>query len=198
MYGTFWALIPPVVAIVLALITKEVYSSLFVGIVVGALFVAGFNPVSALDTMVNDGFIASMADGKYVMDLVLRNNITTEEHPMGVYHPHSEYHHIKKENIGLIEVMGLAVLPARLVEELDAVADALINNKPMDTPETASHKEWAETVKASHPEMNEGNVMDILREEVGKVFVGVLEHAGVYKRDDRGKAAFDKFMEVIQ
>lgn len=142
--------------------------------------------------------IASMADGKYVMDLVLRNNITTKEHPMGVYHPHSEYHHIKKENIGLIEVMGLAVLPARLVEELDAVADALINNKPMDTPETASHRKWAETVRANHPEMNEGNVMDILREEVGKVFVGVLEHAGVYKRDDSGKAAFDKFMATIQ
>ncbi len=141
--------------------------------------------------------IASMADGKYVMDLVLRNNITTDEHPMGVYHPHAEYHHIKKENIGLIEVMGLAVLPARLVEELDAVADCLISGKAMDTPETASHADWAEAVKAAHPEMNKDNVMDILHEEVGKVFVGVLEHAGVYKRDDNGKAAFDKFVASI-
>ncbi len=141
--------------------------------------------------------IASMADGKYVMDLVLRNNITTDEHPMGVYHPHAEYHHIKKENIGLIEVMGLAVLPARLVEELDAVADCLVNSKAMDTPETESHAQWAEMIKANYPNLNKDNVMDILHEEVGKVFVGVLEHAGVYKRDDAGKAAFDKFVESI-
>lgn len=141
--------------------------------------------------------IASMADGKYVMDLVLRNNITTEEHPMGVYHPHAEYHHIKKENIGLIEVMGLAVLPARLVEELDAVADCLVNNKPMNTPETESHAEWAEMIKATYADINSDNVMDILHDEVGKVFVGVLEHAGVYKRTDEGKAAFDKFVATI-
>ncbi len=141
--------------------------------------------------------IASMADGKYVMDLVLRNNITTDEHPMGVYHPHAEYHHIKKENIGLIEVMGLAVLPARLVEELDAVADCLVSGKPMNTPETESHAQWAEMIKANYKDINKDNVMDILHEEVGKVFVGVLEHAGVYKRTDEGKAAFDKFVATI-
>lgn len=142
--------------------------------------------------------IASMADGKYVLDLVLRNNITTEEHPLGVYHPHAELHHIKKENIGLIEVMGLAVLPSRLVEELAAVANALVNGDDLNANEkTAAHAEWAAQIKAQHPELNGENVMDILHEEVGKVFVTVLEHAGVYKRDDAGMAAFDKFVAQI-
>ena len=143
--------------------------------------------------------IASMSDGKYVMDLVLRNNITTEEHPLGVYHPHAEHHHIKKENIGLIEVMGLAVLPSRLVEELDAVAKAIINGLNMSGNEkTAAHKEWAEEVVKNHPEIDKTNVDDILKQEVGKVFVNVLEHAGVYKRDEQGRAAFDKFMRKVQ
>lgn len=142
--------------------------------------------------------IASMADGKLVMDLVLRNNITTDEHPLGVYHPHSELHHIKKENIGLIEVMGLAVLPARLVEELDAVADAILTGKDMSEDEkTASHKEWAEEVMKNHPEINSDNVDDILKQEVGAVFVEVLRHAGVYKCDEDGRRAFDKFMSEI-
>lgn len=142
--------------------------------------------------------IASMADGKYIMDLVLRNNITTDEHPLGVYHPHAELHHIKKENIGLIEVMGLAVLPSRLVEELDAVADAILDGSDMTVNEkTASHAEWANEIKASHPELNKENVMDILHEEVGKVFVTVLEHAGVYKRDEAGMNAFDRFMAQL-
>ena len=143
--------------------------------------------------------IASMADGKYVMDLVLRNNITTEEHPLGVYHPHAEHHHIKKENIGLIEVMGLAVLPSRLVEELDAVADSIINGKDMCANEkTSAHKEWAEEVVKNHPEINSDNVEEILRQEVGKVFVTVLEHAGVYKRNENGIYAFDKFMNTTK
>ncbi len=142
--------------------------------------------------------IASMSDGKYVMDLVLRNNITTDEHPLGVYHPHSELHHIKKENIGLIEVMGLAVLPSRLVEELDAVADVIINGKDMaENEKTASHKEWAEEVVKNHPEIDSSNVTEILRQEVGKVFVNVLEHAGVYKRDEQGRKAFDKFIKTL-
>ncbi len=142
--------------------------------------------------------IASMADGKYVLDLVLRNNITTDEHPLGVYHPHAELHHIKKENIGLIEVMGLAVLPSRLVEELAAVADALVNGKDMSADDnTKAHAEWALEVKAVHPELNKDNVDDILKEEVGKVFVKVLEHAGVYKRTEEGMASFDKFMAQI-
>lgn len=142
--------------------------------------------------------IASMSDGKYVLDLVLRNNITTEEHPLGVYHPHAELHHIKKENIGLIEVMGLAVLPSRLVEELAAVADALVNGKDLDADDkTKAHAEWALEVKAAHPELDKDNVDDILKEEVGKVFVKVLEHAGVYKRTEEGMAAFDRFMAQL-
>ena len=142
--------------------------------------------------------IASMRDGKYTMDLVLRNNITTEQYPLGVYHPHDELHHIKKENIGLIEVMGLAVLPSRLVEELDAVADALVNGKDLNADEkTASHAIWAQEVVQKHPELNKDNVDAILKEEVGKVFVTVLEHAGVYKRDEKGKNDFDKFMSTL-
>jgi UDPglucose--hexose-1-phosphate uridylyltransferase len=142
--------------------------------------------------------IASMADDKYIMDLVLRNNITTDEHPFGVYHPHTELHNIKKENIGLIEVMGLAVLPSRLVCEMDAVADALINNEDMSkNPKTEIHKKWAEEVKNNHPEINKDNVDDILKQEIGKTFVNVLEHAGVYKRDERGMNAFDKFINQI-
>ena len=142
--------------------------------------------------------IASMSGKSYVMDLVLRNNITTAEHPLGVYHPHSELHHIKKENIGLIEVMGLAVLPSRLVEELDAVKDAIINKKDMSLNEkTASHKEWAEEIIKTHPEINGENVEEIIRQEVGKVFVTVLEHAGVYKRDEAGMEAFDRFIAKL-
>ncbi len=142
--------------------------------------------------------IASVEDGKFVMDLVLRNNITTDEHPLGVYHPHGELHHIKKENIGLIEVMGLAVMPARLVEEHDAVADAIINSKDMSNDEkTASHEAWALEIKKNHPELNALNVDEILKQEVGKVFVEVLRHAGVYKCDEDGRKAFDRFIEQI-
>lgn len=142
--------------------------------------------------------IASMAEGKYVMDLVLRNNITTKEHPLGVYHPHAEHHHIKKENIGLIEVMGLAVLPSRLVEELEALSEAIINGKDFESDEkTAVHAEWARGVVANHPEINKDNIDKILKEEVGKVFVQVLEHAGVYKRNEQGMIAFDRFMAQL-
>ena len=142
--------------------------------------------------------IARMKNGKFELDLVLRNNITTEEHPMGVYHPHAELHHIKKENIGLIEVMGLAVLPARLVSEMDEVAKAIIENKDLYSSEsTAKHASWAKEVVASHPEINAQNVKDILNEEIGKVFCKVLEHAGVYKRTEAGKAAFIRFAESV-
>lgn len=142
--------------------------------------------------------IASMQNDKYVMDLVLRNNITTDEHPMGVYHPHAELHHIKKENIGLIEVMGLAVLPSRLVEEMDAVAKAIINDEDMNNNvKTASHKEWAEGIKNTYHGLNNESVDGIIKQEIGKVFVNVLEHAGVYKRDAQGMKAFDKFIGQI-
>ncbi len=143
--------------------------------------------------------IARMKDGKFELDLVLRNNITTSKHPMGVYHPHAELHHIKKENIGLIEVMGLAVLPARLVSEIDALATAIIDKKDLYADEaTEKHAEWAKDVVAAHPEIDASNVKDILRLEIGKVFCKVLEHAGVYKRTEEGKAAFIKFTNSVK
>lgn len=142
--------------------------------------------------------IASMSGGKYIMDLVLRNNITTQEHPLGVYHPHKELHNIKKENIGLIEVMGLAVLPSRLVDEMDAVAEAIISGADMSkNQKTEVHKEWAGRIKNKYPEINKDNVNEILRQEIGKTFVKVLEHAGVYKRNQSGMDAFDKFIKQI-
>ena len=135
----------------------------------------------------------------YEMDLVLRNNIVTEGNPLGVFHPHAEKHHIKKENIGLIEVMGLAVLPARLKEELKALENAIIYNLDMKADvKTASHAVWAKEVCKNHPELNKDNVGDILKAEVGKVFCGVLEDAGVFKRTPEGKAAFERFIVYIQ
>ena len=141
--------------------------------------------------------IARKRDGKFELDLVLRNNITTKEHPLGVYHPHAELHHIKKENIGLIEVMGLAVLPARLKTELAAVADALISGTDLTADErTASHAAWANELKTRYTFTRE-NAMDILQKEVGIVFSQVLEHAGVFKRDEAGKQAFLRFAQSI-
>ena len=139
--------------------------------------------------------IARRREEKYELDLVLRNNITTAENPLGVYHPHAEKHHIKKENIGLIEVMGLAVLPARLNKELAALAEAMAAGRELDTdPLTASHAAWAKEVAERHPEMNADNVTGILEQEVGKVFAAVLEDAGVYKRTKEGKEAFRRFI----
>lgn len=141
--------------------------------------------------------IARARDEKLELDLVLRNNITTKEHPLGVYHPHEELHHIKKENIGLIEVMGLAVLPARLKDELAALADAVVNDTDLTAdPRTAKHAMWAEELKKRHAFTAE-NAMGILKREVGQVFSKVLEHAGVYKRDQQGKARFSRFIERI-
>ena len=141
--------------------------------------------------------IARMRDGKFELDLVLRNNITTKEHPLGVYHPHAQLHHIKKENIGLIEVMGLAVLPARLKTELAAVADALVSGADLTADErTASHAAWANELKTRYTFTKE-NVMDILQKEVGIVFSQVLEHASVFKRDEAGKQAFLRFARSI-
>ena len=141
--------------------------------------------------------IARMKGDNYELDLVLRNNITTEEHPDGVYHPHKELHNIKKENIGLIEVMGLAVLPARLKTELKLVEKALVNGTDLaDNELTAKHKEWAESFKGNYTITAE-NAEKIVQDEVGKVFSKVLEHAGVYKRDEKGMAAFSKFVESV-
>ena len=133
----------------------------------------------------------------FELDLVLRNNITTDEHPLGVYHPHAELHHIKKENIGLIEVMGLAVLPPRLKDELEALEKAILNKSDLrSNPLTELHADWAESFIGNY-EFTEDNCMDILKAEVGKVFATVLEHAGVYKRDENGVKAFMRFIENV-
>ena len=133
----------------------------------------------------------------FELDLVLRNNITTEEHPLGVYHPHSELHHIKKENIGLIEVMGLAVLPPRLKDELEAVEKAILTKSDLRADAlTKEHTDWVESF-IDNFEFTEENTMDILKDEVGKVFSTVLEHAGVYKRTEEGMAAFIRFIESV-
>lgn len=138
--------------------------------------------------------IARAKNGKYEMDLVLRNNITTEEYPLGVFHPHNELHNIKKENIGLIEVMGLAVLPARLKKEMALLKDAILSGADIkETDAIAKHAEWVGSFKDKY-EFTEENTMDILQKEIGVVFAKVLEHAGVYKRDENGKAGFDRFI----
>ena len=142
--------------------------------------------------------IARKRDGKFELDLALRNNITTEECPLGVYHPHAEYHHIKKENIGLIEVMGLAILPARLKTEMALLAECLTGDKRMeDYPELEQHAEWARDIAARRTDLNKDNVDDILKEEIGHVFVHVLEDAGVYKCTDEGRAAFVRFIATL-
>ena len=142
--------------------------------------------------------IARFKNGKYELDLVLRNNITTPEHPLGVYHPHAELHHIKKENIGLIEVMGLAVLPARLKNELDVLADAIVNGKDIDSDETiAKHADWVREFSGKYDSITAENVTEILHREVGLVFLKVLEHAGVYKRNESGMKAFVKFTDYV-
>ena len=141
--------------------------------------------------------IARMRDGAYELDLVLRNNITTDEHPLGVYHPHAKLHHIKKENIGLIEVMGLAVLPSRLKAELEALRKAILSGADLRAdPLTASHADWAEELKTRYA-FTEENAEEILRREVGAVFLQVLCDAGVYKRDEAGKAAFLRFADYV-
>ncbi len=141
--------------------------------------------------------IARRRDGKFELDLVLRNNITTDEHPLGVYHPHAELHHIKKENIGLIEVMGLAVLPARLKEELSLVAEKLASGADLRADErTEKHADWAEGFAKDY-EITAENAFEIVQKEVGFVFANVLEHAGVYKRTPEGTAAFLRFTASV-
>lgn len=139
--------------------------------------------------------IARRRGDAYELDLVLRNNITTDEHPLGVYHPHAELHHIKKENIGLIEVMGLAVLPARLKQELAQLEKAILYDLPLDG-ELTKHAQWLDSLKDKYM-FNEENTASILKVEVGKVFAQVLEHAGVYKRTEDGMAAFFRFIDYV-
>ncbi len=129
--------------------------------------------------------IARRVNKSFQLDLVLRNNITTEEHPLGVYHPHSHLHHIKKENIGLIEVMGLAVLPSRLKEEIEILKEYLVNNKDVSTNETISkHSDWIIALKKRNPNITSDNVEQIIQEEIGKIFEEVLCCAGVFKEDE--------------
>ena len=142
--------------------------------------------------------IARKNGDTYELDLTLRNNITTDEHPLGVYHPHAQYHHIKKENIGLIEVMGLAVLPSRLKEELELLADYIVNGKDIRSNEKIEkHADWVEEFLPSYDNITEENVMEILQKEVGIVFTHVLEDAGVYKCTEQGRADFLKFIHTL-
>lgn len=141
--------------------------------------------------------IARKRGNDFELDLVLRNNITTEECPLGVYHPHSELHHIKKENIGLIEVMGLAVLPARLKSEMEKLEQVLVNEgigAVRNYPELEKHADWAESFA---DKVTAENVDSVIKAEIGKVFAKVLEHAGVYKRDEKGIEAFRRFIESV-
>ena len=134
----------------------------------------------------------------FELALVLRNNITTEEHPLGVFHPHANLHHIKKEDIGLIEVMGLAVLPSRLKNELSELEKAILSGKDISKiKELAKHSEWVKDFAKSYKEINKNNISDILQNEVGKVFAKVLEDAGVFKRTPQGMEAFYSFIKNI-
>lgn len=160
----------------------------------------------------NDAFVFAYTDGvphntvtpiarrrgeEYELDLVLRNNITTDEHPLGVYHPHAEHHNIKKENIGLIEVMGLAVLPSRLKSEMAEMKRAILDGRDFGSvAEISKHKAWFEAFEENYA-FTEENTEAILMSEIGKTFVRVLEDAGVFKRDARGRAAFLKFTESV-
>lgn len=142
--------------------------------------------------------IARKRGRNYEMDLVLRNNITTEEHPLGVYHPHAKLHHIKKENIGLIEVMGLAVLPARLRDEMDALAEAVVAGEDFAQDETlGKHADWVREFLPHYPQVNRDNIRQILEKEIGIVFMQVLEDAGVYKRTPEGLAGFERFLDTL-
>ncbi len=142
--------------------------------------------------------IARKRGDQFELDLVLRNNITTEEHPLGVYHPHAKLHHIKKENIGLIEVMGLAVLPARLKGEMERLAEAILAGTDIrKDEELAKHADWVEEFLPNYSHVDQDNIMEILHKEIGNVFMEVLEDAGVYKRDAAGQQAFDRFLSTL-
>ena len=142
--------------------------------------------------------IARKRGEDYELDLVLRNNITTEEHPLGVFHPHANLHHIKKENIGLIEVMGLAVLPARLKKEMADLEDAILTGADIRKDEILEkHADWVEEFLPKYQDVNAENIHSIIQKEIGLVFMQVLEDAGVYKRTEEGQAGFDRFIESL-
>ena len=142
--------------------------------------------------------IARKRDGMFELDLALRNNLTTEEYPLGVYHPHQDCHHIKKENIGLIEVMGLAVLPSRLKEEMELLKDYILNHKdPAQNEKIAKHAAWVQEFLPKYDSITEENIEEILQKEIGLVFVKVLEDAGVYKCTNEGREAFLRFVNTL-
>lgn len=142
--------------------------------------------------------IARKAGNLFELDLVLRNNVTTKEHPYGIYHPHEELHHIKRENIGLIEVMGLAVLPSRLKEEMEILKEYILKGLDCnDNPQIQKHKVWAEGFKNKYKSITGDNIDDIIKEEIGLVFSKVLEHAGVFKRNEEGQKSFEKFIKGL-
>lgn len=142
--------------------------------------------------------IARKKDGVFELDLTLRNNIRTEEHPLGVYHPHVQYHHIKKENIGLIEVMGLAVLPARLKEEMELLEEYVLEGKNVASNEKLEkHADWVAEFLPKYEDVNRENIHAIFRKEIGNVFIHVLEDAGVYKCTEEGRKAFMRFIETL-
>ena len=142
--------------------------------------------------------IARKRGDHYELDLVLRNNITTEEHPLGVYHPHAKLHHIKKENIGLIEVMGLAVLPSRLKGEMEQLKTAILAGKDLRSDEVLEkHADWTDEFSARYDKIDEGNIDEIVEKEIGLVFLQVLEDAGVYKRTPEGQEAFNRFIRSL-
>ena len=142
--------------------------------------------------------IARKRRDRYELDLVLRNNITTAEHPLGVYHPHAKLHHIKKENIGLIEVMGLAVLPARLKQELADLKEAILAGKDLRaSEELCKHADWVEEFLPRYT-VTADNIEGILEKEVGLVFAEVLTDAGIYKRTPEGRRAFHRFLATLE
>ncbi len=142
--------------------------------------------------------IAHYKDGKFQLDLVLRNNITTEEHPLGVFHPHQELHHIKKENIGLIEVLGLAILPSRLKTEMELLEEAILQGKDIRSMEDIEkHADWVDKFLPRYEHVTEENIAGILQKEIGLVFCQVLQDAGVFKRDEAGMAAFQRFTDSL-
>lgn len=142
--------------------------------------------------------IARKVCNYYELDLVLRNNLCTKEHPLGVFHPHEELHHIKKENIGLIEVMGLAVLPSRLKEEMDQLAQVVLNGDPIRSySNLVKHADWVDEFLSKYKEITPDNIQDIIKTEIGNVFAQVLHHAGVFKRNQEGMEAFERFIYQI-
>ncbi|MDQ0256088.1 UDPglucose--hexose-1-phosphate uridylyltransferase [Evansella vedderi] len=146
--------------------------------------------------------IARMEEGQFQLDIVLRNNRTNEEHPMGIFHPHAEVHHIKKENIGLIEVMGLAVLPGRLIEEMKQLEAAMLSHNPekaiRSNENIIKHYQWTQNILGRYSEVTKENCYDILKRELGKTFAVILEHAGVFKRDEKGQQAFLQFINSLK